>query len=685
MHLQDVSGERRQAQIQQTFRVLGNNLISAVTTNEVATHMLNAADELFQWGCAFIDLYSQETDKFESLLTIDEVDGKRVVFKPQYEQLVPGSKTQRALEEGAFLILREPDVSVPATSIVSFGNDRPSASLMYVPMRRGSHNVGVMSIQSYRYDAYTDADLSLLQELADYCSTSFERANAESKAAQAEAVLLENQKRFDLVMRASNDSVYDYNILTGDIWWNQNARQSFSTGETDDWNRVWWLAQIHPDDREQINLELTNAMEQTAQSWSGEYRFRKAQGSYGNFLDRGYISYENGRAVRMIGTLMDITARKQAEEQLRHGAYHDALTGLPNRAMLIEEVNRSLARTQRRQDFNIGLLFLDLDRFKMVNDSLGHAAGDELLVLVAHAIKECVRPSDLVGRLGGDEFTVLLDDLADEQDAIAVAERILRRLQMPFNIQKNDVFTGTSIGIALSSSRYTTADEMLRDADTAMYRAKVAGKGRFEIFDLGMHAKVVYGLQTENDLRRAIQAEQFVLHYQPLLNLPTRQIIGFEALIRWNHPERGLLPPSEFIDTAEETGLISAIGEWVLRTACTEALQWETPANGKPLEISVNVSARQFAEASFVDAVETILQETGLAPNRLNLEITESLLVEASTQRTTDFHRLKAIGINFHLDDFGTGYSSLSYLHKYPIDVLKIDRSFIARFDKEID
>lgn len=428
---------------------------------------------------------------------------------------------------------------------------------------------------------------------------------------------------------------------------------------------------------------MHQSIEKLEESWVGEYRFRLADGSYGNFLDRGFITYENGKAVQMLGSMMDITARKHAEEQLRHGAYHDALTGLPNRPMVIEEVNRGLARCRRRADFKIGVLFLDLDRFKIVNDSLGHAAGDQLLIAVAMAIRECLRPNDLVGRLGGDEFTVLLDDLEDEHGATAVAERILKRLQEPFHILGNEIYTGASIGIAISSSRYTSADEMLRDADTAMYRAKVSGKGRFALFDLRMHAKVVSALQTENDLRKALLHDQFVLHYQPVLDLNTREIIGFEALIRWNHPERGLLFPAEFIDVAEETGQIIAIGKWVMYTACHDATGWKPSLNSPPLGISVNVSARQFTDPEFVDSVQSTLEKTGLEPSRLNLEITETLLVETSPQRSLDFQRLKSMGINFHLDDFGTGYSSLSYLHKYPIDVLKIDRSFIARFDSD--
>lgn len=683
VHVEDLTREHRRQKVQQIIRRLGHQIVACATPQEVATQVLEAADELFQWDSCFINLYSPVSGAFELLLSIDEVNGERVQVPSAFDSPPPGSNTDRALKEGAFLLLREPG-GVEDLNSTPYGNNRASASLMFVPMRREGRNVGTLSIQSYRYHAYTDEDLALLQELADFSSTAFELTFAQQKAVATEAELLEKQKRFDLFMLATNDFMYDYDLEGGSLWWNPGALAAFNV-KAEDANGDWWISRIHPEDRDGVLQSLNQAVEQQEKCWAAEYRFLLADGSYANFYDRAYILYENGKAVRLFGSFMNITERKRAEELLRHGAYHDPLTNLPNRAHIIEELTRSLARTSRHEDLRTGLMFLDLDRFKGVNDRLGHSSGDQLLIKVADTLRECVRPSDLVGRLGGDEFTILLEDIASEHDAMQVAERILQCLLSPFIIEGNEVYTGASIGITLSSPRYTSAEEMLRDADIAMYRAKVAGKGRFEIFDQEMHAKVLAAIQLEYDLRRALQQEQFVLHYQGIFDVATREVVAYEALVRWNHPGRGLLAPGVFIGPAEETGLIVPIGEWVLRTACREASTW-TRANGRAGRsptLHVNVSARQFSTPGFTDTVAAILAESGLDAGHLTLEITESLLLEGSAERKAEFDKLRAMGVQFSLDDFGTGYSSLSYLHQYPIDGLKIDRSFVSRFHSD--
>ena len=371
---------------------------------------------------------------------------------------------------------------------------------------------------------------------------------------------------------------------------------------------------------------------------------------------------------------------QQSKEHFRHAAFHDALTGLPNRALLTDHLKLAIERGKRLKSHLFAVLFLDLDRFKNINDSLGHSIGDQLLVAIARRVEECLRQVDTVARLGGDEFAILLDGLEDFNDAIHVAERVQGELTRPFNIGGYEVYTTASIGIALSTTGYEDPENLLRDADIAMYRAKENGKARYELFDTLMHARAVALLQLENDLRRAVEREEFTVYYQPIISLETGNLSGFEALVRWQHPERGLVPPGEFIGLAEETGLIMEIGQWVLRQSCAQMRrwQWQAPLKG-PLTLSVNLSCRQFTQPDIIEQVKCILQETDLDPRCLRLEITESVVMENAEQAASMLAQLRDLGVHLSIDDFGTGYSSLSYLHRFPVTTLKIDRSFISR------
>jgi diguanylate cyclase (GGDEF)-like protein len=372
--------------------------------------------------------------------------------------------------------------------------------------------------------------------------------------------------------------------------------------------------------------------------------------------------------------------RKQAEEQLLYNAFHDVLTGLANRALFIDHLRQSIRRVIRRNDYLFALLFLDLDRFKIINDSLGHIIGDQLLIEVGRRLEGCLRCSDTVARFGGDEFMILLDDIKDISDAIRVANRIQDVLAFPFNLEGHEVFTTASIGIALSTTRYDQAEEIIRDADTAMNRAKTLGKARYELFDSSMHFRAAALLQLETDLRRAVERHEFQVNYQPIVSLETGCIIGFEALVRWRHPQRGILPAAEFIPVAEETGLISTIDRWVLREACRQTHAWHAQFPQNPsLSVNVNLSGKQFTQANLVEQIEQILRETGLDAHSLNLEIMENVVMENNESITAMLLKLRALGVRFSLDDFGTGYSSLSYLHRLPFDTLKIDRSFVSR------
>ncbi|MEH2382914.1 MAG: EAL domain-containing protein [Nostoc sp.] len=388
----------------------------------------------------------------------------------------------------------------------------------------------------------------------------------------------------------------------------------------------------------------------------------------------------DGSVYSVLSIARNITALKLAQAQLIHDAFHDLLTGLPNRALFLERIERALMSAKRRVDYIFAVLFLDLDRFKVVNDSLGHMIGDQLLTALARTLENCLRAGDTVARLGGDEFTILLDNLTNIDDVTNVVERIHEALTSAFQLNGNEVFTTVSIGIALSNASYNRPEELLRDADIAMYHAKTSGKGCHKIFDSTMHTEVRRLLELEMDLRRAIERQEFQIHYQPIVLLENHKIIGFEALVRWQHPQHGLVFPDSFIPLAEETGLIIPIGYWVLREACRQMHAWQIqfPVD-PPLTISVNISTKQFSEPKLIEKINQIVQETDLEASNLKLEITESVLMGNIQLASFMILQLQEMNIQLHLDDFGTGYSSLSYLQRFPSSALKIDRSFITK------
>ncbi len=379
----------------------------------------------------------------------------------------------------------------------------------------------------------------------------------------------------------------------------------------------------------------------------------------------------------------EINERKQVEEQLRHNAFHDALTGLPNRAFFMERLKQTLQRAKRQKNYLFAVLFLDLDRFKVINDSLGHLKGDQFLIAIANRLEVCIRSTDIAARLGGDEFTILLDEIQNVSEAIKVAERIQQELTLPLELDGQEVFTTASIGIALSSTvEYDQAENLLRDADTAMYRAKALGKARYELFNQEMYTKALVRLQLENDLRRAIERHEFQLYYQPIVSLTNGRLSGFEALLRWQHPERGLISPTDFIPLVEETGMIVEVGYWTLHEACRQMQSWQESHPTNSLEkISVNLSVKQFSQRDLIEQIGEILHSTGLNADSLMLEITESAIMENGDEANDELSELRKMGIKLSIDDFGTGYSSLSRLHSFPISVLKIDRSFVSPID----
>ena len=438
-----------------------------------------------------------------------------------------------------------------------------------------------------------------------------------------------------------------------------------------------WYAVVHPDDRQRVDAEYERT-EITGEPFRMEYRMVHRDGRILWVRDESVLVRAGDDApLYWQGVMSDITEHRTLAEQLERQAMHDPLTGLPNRILLENRLRQALRRAKRREG-EVAVLFVDLDNFKVVNDSLGHEAGDRLLVAVAKRLRAIVRPEDTVARLGGDEFIFLLED-AGLGEAISVAERILTRLDSPVTLKGRKVYATTSIGVALGGCDTERAEDLLRDADLAMYRAKLSGKARYAVFEEGMNRRALERLELEQDLRQALEREEFEVYYQPKVSLQSGRVVGFEALIRWRHPDRGLLSPGEFVPLAEETGLIIPIGEQVLEQACRQAREWhELHPDEQPVAVCVNLSARQFREPGLSQVVARVLEETGLVPDLLYLEVTESAAMEEATTTSLVLEELQDLGVRAIIDDFGTGYSSLSYLGRFPVDYVKIDRSFVG-------
>jgi diguanylate cyclase (GGDEF)-like protein/PAS domain S-box-containing protein len=432
---------------------------------------------------------------------------------------------------------------------------------------------------------------------------------------------------------------------------------------------------LHPDDRDRFHDDLVAQALHFSQTPS-VYRIQTKTGSYIwiETLIKPLLD-SDAQVQHLQTTSREVTDRVKIENQLRHDAHHDALTGLPNRSYLMERLQAACQRAEADPTLQIAVLFLDLDQFKMINDSLGHLIGDQLLIAIAHHLTALVRETDLASRLGGDEFVLLLEGIAGEAEAIQVANRILTALRSPHSLSGREIFISTSIGIAIKNDTYTQAEDLIRNADIALYRAKSGGRSRYALFDPAMHLQVINRLQLENDLRKALERDQLVLYYQPIITLSTGEILGFEALVRWQHPTRGIISPDIFIPIAEETGLIISIGAWVLQAACAQLARWHH--HNPTLKISVNLSLKQLQEPILIQQIHHVLTQTGIQGHHLTLEITESMVAQNIDATCELLTRIRAMGIQISIDDFGTGYSSLSYLYQLPIDFLKIDRTFV--------
>ncbi|MDX1501214.1 MAG: EAL domain-containing protein [Thermoanaerobaculia bacterium] len=504
---------------------------------------------------------------------------------------------------------------------------------------------------------------------------------------RSERRLRESEERYALAVEGAHDGIWDWDLDRNRIYLSPRwkAIVGHDDDEIDD-RPEEWFERVHPADLARLESEIRAHAEGGSSHFEIEHRIRHKDGGYRWVLSRGVaVRDRHERTYRMAGSLTDVTRRKAAEEQLLHDALHDALTGLPNRALLLDRLGITLAQAHRAAQsgspVSFCLLFLDLDRFKNINDSLGHAEGDQLLLAMAHRLTALVRPGDTVARLGGDEFTILMP-CHDPSIAEAVAGRTLAALEVPFDVNGRDVYVTGSIGIAIGPGEYHTPEEILRDADTAMYRAKTEGRARYVIFDREMHHDVLTMLQLETDLRRAVDRRELHLHYQPIISLRTGRLCGFEALLRWNHAERGPVYPAEIIPLAEESDLIGRISEWAIRESCNQLAEWREEHPDLDLTMSINLSNKQFQQPGVVEMVASSIEASGIQPNHLRLELTESAIMDSAGSARLRLQRLRDLGVGLDIDDFGTGYSSLSYLHRLPIDTLKIDRSFVSGIDR---
>jgi diguanylate cyclase (GGDEF)-like protein/PAS domain S-box-containing protein len=493
--------------------------------------------------------------------------------------------------------------------------------------------------------------------------------------------LRESEERYALAIQGANDGLWDWNLTTDEVHWSARWKALLGCGDVEIGSSPEeWFSRVHHDDLAGVQKALNAHLASGSGHYESEHRVLHGDGTFRWVLCRGAaVRNAAGVATRLAGSLTDITEAKVA----------DPLTGLPNRLLFVDLLDRALKRSRRRPEYLFALLVLGLDRFKAVNNSLGLLTADQLLIAVSRRLQACLRSTDAImhgeqtftlARLAGDEFTILLDEIADASDAIRVAERLRAALQTPFDVAGQQVYTSASVGIAVSATGYEKPEDILRDASIALHRAKGEGTPRCEVFDVEMRERAISRLQIETDLRYALERELFEVHYQPIVSLGGGFIAGFEALVRWRHPLRGLVSPAEFIAVAEDTGMILQIGRLMLARSCQQMVEWQARfGSSAPSVVCVNVSSRQFADIHLARHIERILEETGLAPASLKLEITESAFLGDIQTAQATLDEVQSMGIEWSLDDFGTGYSSLSHLHRLKVDTVKVDRSFVSR------
>lgn len=554
-------------------------------------------------------------------------------------------------------------------------------SSLAIAIRVGASLEGFLLLARCQPQPFQTRELSMLQYLGQQAALAMTYRRRLAETSQSEHRLRDTQHLHHLILEASQEGVWGWDIRHRRLY--LSARWKRILGYRKDSKEPGnhpndWIKRIHPEDHSRFLRKMKEHMDGESSHLEIEHRLQCQDGTYRWMLCRGIADRREGKAHRLVGTLTDIHDQKLEVEKLQYRSLHDPLTGLPNRALFLDRLGQTLKKRKRQKDYQFAVLFIDLDQFKQINDSLGHHVGDQLLRAVSHRLRTCLRTGDSIARLGGDEFVLLLDNLANKEGATEVAQRVQTTLRRPFLFYTSEVRISSSIGIALCAEHYNHPEEMLQDADTAMYQAKANGKDLFCLFEPKKSPQGSTRTQLKKELHLALPHEQLRLHYQPIISLTTGEVVGLEALVRWQHPERGLLLPHEFLPSSEENGLIVPMSWWVLQEACHQMKQWQAQYHSvPPLDLHVNLSSQALVHTDLVDQVNRCLRETKLAPFSLHIELTEETLLNNTSAIQELCDELVKHYVHFDLDDFGIGFSSLSYLHRFPLHTLKIDRSFI--------
>lgn len=659
---------------------VGRTVTSTLDRDEVLRRIVDAGVFLTKAEEGFLALLDQESGQLY-LLAAKNIDASKVTTM---RLPVTDSNVAQVLNTQRPLRIVKSQNSLPlkvSTGYLVY-------SMILVPIITRGSPLGVLTVDNRTVRrAFLEKDESVLMSLADYAGVALENAHLYQQAQQeiserkrVENALRISEERYALAVSGAKDGLWDWDMRANQIYYSPRWKEMLGYGEQElSSSPNEWLQRVHPDDISSLKTNLSAHLKKLSSHFECEHRVQHKDGSYRWFLSRGIAVWDGkGNVSRMAGSQTDITTRKQAESKLLRDALYDSLTGLPNRALFTDRLKHSIDYSRRNQNYMYAVLFMDLDRFKDVNDSLGHAMGDKLLINMARLLEGILRPNDTVARLGGDEFVILIDGINNISDATIVADRLQDKLASTPLLEGHSIFVSASIGIVLSLSGLDRPEDVLRDADIAMYRAKANGRARYEIYDAIMRQRILDRLTLEAELRTALDTDDLLVHYQPILEISTGLVAGFEALARWNHPRTGMMYPGQFLPIAEETGLIISLDRWVLRQACHQTVVWQKQyPKMSGLSISVNISSRQIIQPDFIPYLKKVLHETRLDPGCLLLEITENTIMESFDQTAVVLQELRQLGVKIHIDDFGVGYSSLNYLSRFPINSLKIDRSFI--------